>query len=103
MVGFPGMYFGRCLAKSRATTSYPLQTPKKPIFLYQARALLSTIKIELYVNNVIMSPITATLKCPHERGEDTHGAKGVTSVALVRMVEVGTEQDRNHPFLTSGA
>jgi hypothetical protein len=33
------------------------------------------------VSDVIMSPLSATLKCPHERREDTDGAEGATSVA----------------------
>ena len=28
-----------------------------------------------------MSPVTATLKCPHGTGEDTHGAEAATAVA----------------------
>jgi hypothetical protein len=35
----------------------------------------------LCVNNVIMSPLTARLKCLHERAEYTHGVEGVASVA----------------------
>jgi hypothetical protein len=33
------------------------------------------------VSNVIMSLISVTTKCPPEREKDTHGAKGVPSVA----------------------
>ena len=33
------------------------------------------------VSKVEMSPLTAKLKCPHGKGEDTHGAEAVTEVA----------------------
>jgi hypothetical protein len=33
------------------------------------------------VSKVIMSPLTAELKCPHGTGEDTYGAEAVTEVA----------------------
>ena len=34
----------------------------------------------LCVSNVIMSPLTATLKCPHGTGEDTNGSEAVVAV-----------------------
>jgi hypothetical protein len=38
--------------------------------------------VQSCVNKAVRSPLTPKLKCPHGRGEDTHGAKGVTSVAF---------------------
>jgi hypothetical protein len=34
------------------------------------------------VSKVIMSPLTAKLKCPHGNGKDTHGAEAVAEVAF---------------------
>ena len=34
------------------------------------------------VSKVIMSPLTATLKCPHGDGKHTHGAEAVAEVAF---------------------
>jgi hypothetical protein len=34
------------------------------------------------VSKVIMSPVTAKLKCPHGDGKDTHGAEAVAEVAF---------------------
>jgi len=34
------------------------------------------------VSKVIMSPLTATLKCPHGDRDDTHGAEAVAEVAF---------------------
>ena len=34
------------------------------------------------VSKVIMSPLTAKLKCPHGDRKDTHGAEAVTEVAF---------------------
>ena len=35
-----------------------------------------------------MSPLTAKVKCPHERGEDTNESEAVTEVACDGWVEV---------------
>jgi len=37
---------------------------------------------EKCVSKVIMSPLTAKLKCPHGNGKHTHGAEAVTEVAF---------------------
>jgi hypothetical protein len=34
------------------------------------------------VSKVIMSPLTAKLKCPHGNGKDTNGAEAVAEVAF---------------------
>jgi hypothetical protein len=34
------------------------------------------------VSKVIMSPLTAKLKCPHGNGKHTHGAEAVAEVAF---------------------
>ncbi len=39
-------------------------------------------KMETCVSKVIMSPLTAKLKCPHGTGKDTHGAEAVAEVAF---------------------
>jgi hypothetical protein len=39
-------------------------------------------KNEPCVSKVIMSPLTATLKCPHGDGKHTHGAEAVAEVAF---------------------
>jgi hypothetical protein len=33
-------------------------------------------------SKVIMSPLTAKLKCPHGNGKDTHGTEAVAEVAF---------------------
>ena len=41
------------------------------------------------VSEVEMSPLLLKLKCPHESGEDTHGAEGVKEVASDGVGEAG--------------
>ncbi len=56
--------------------------PLKILFQPQSTPLKKTCQSDFggCVSKVIMSPLTAKLKCPHGTRENTHGAEGVTEV-----------------------